>query len=281
MTLFSNYHCHTHFSDGTEEPEKYVETAIKLGLHSLGFSEHGPVPFTTNWNMKPENIDTYFFTINNLKKKYVDNIQIYCGLELDYISGCNHEILNSIKSQKWDYLLASIHFLGQLKNGSHWNIDATAEMFEEGMREVFENNGEKLVKTYFAEICRMVETYKPQIIGHIDKIKMHNEGNRYFDEEGNYYKAAIMQSLEVIKKYESIIEFNTRGLYRHQYRVPYPSQWMLQQMYQKGIRVMVNSDSHKPAELVNEFTAAYEMLKAAGYKTSWRMNRGTWEEVEF
>ena len=44
--MYANYHTHTfrcHHANGTER--EYIEQAIERGLHTLGFSDHAPMPF--------------------------------------------------------------------------------------------------------------------------------------------------------------------------------------------------------------------------------------------
>ena len=45
MRQLSNYHTHTAFCDGRDEPEAIVREAIRLGCPELGFSGHSHVPF--------------------------------------------------------------------------------------------------------------------------------------------------------------------------------------------------------------------------------------------
>jgi len=68
MKLF-NLHTHTKFSDGSEGPDKYVEEAIRQGFHTLGFSDHSPVPFTNNFAIEDtkEALEDYIQTVMALK----------------------------------------------------------------------------------------------------------------------------------------------------------------------------------------------------------------------
>jgi len=49
-------------------PEDYVLAAVRKGFSAIGFTSHAPVPFCTDWTMKPENLDKYIENINDLKK---------------------------------------------------------------------------------------------------------------------------------------------------------------------------------------------------------------------
>jgi len=55
-------------------------------VHWLGFSSHAPIPFDCAWTMKKQALEPYIFEINELKKSN-PQIEIYAGLEVDYIPG--------------------------------------------------------------------------------------------------------------------------------------------------------------------------------------------------
>lgn len=75
---------HTHFCDGGAHPLKYVEQALQLGMVSLGFSAHAPVPFDCNWAVPQSRLKAYITEILGLKEQYQSDLQIYLGLEVDY-----------------------------------------------------------------------------------------------------------------------------------------------------------------------------------------------------
>ena len=72
--IFYNFHTHTNFCDGADEPENYVISAISKNIAALGFSGHAPVPFDNTWSTKQDKIDEYFNTIDYLKNKYKHQI---------------------------------------------------------------------------------------------------------------------------------------------------------------------------------------------------------------
>jgi histidinol-phosphatase (PHP family) len=279
MLYLTNYHCHSHFSDGKGTPEDIVKKAIELKMPSVGISEHGPLPYETSWNIKTSKIEVYVNEISELKKKYAEEIEVYCGMEVDYISRFNEQIMKMSQLSKLDYFIGSIHFLGFLKNGEAWNTDGTTEMFDQGMKEIFEYNGKAVVESYYGDTIKMLFELKPTIIGHIDKIKMHNEGNRYFDEESDYYRKIVSDTLDAVRSTDTLVELNTRGLYRHKYKISYPSVNILKEMKQREIRIILSSDGHNTDELMKCFPEGIELLKQAGYKSRWILSKGKWVEV--
>ena len=69
--MLFNLHTHTRFSDGSCEPEIYIQEAIRQGFSVLGFSDHTPVPFENKFALSEENLPVYCDTILALKKKYI------------------------------------------------------------------------------------------------------------------------------------------------------------------------------------------------------------------
>jgi histidinol-phosphatase (PHP family) len=49
--IWSNFHAHTTFCDGTESPEAMVRAAIGKGLEAFGLSGHAYMGFETDWCM--------------------------------------------------------------------------------------------------------------------------------------------------------------------------------------------------------------------------------------
>lgn len=82
--LLANYHVHSNYCDGTNTLEEMVQAGITAGLTSLGLTSHFPLPFGNDWTMKQENIEPYLDDIKSLKEKYASEIELYCGMEVDY-----------------------------------------------------------------------------------------------------------------------------------------------------------------------------------------------------
>ena len=111
----------------------------------------------------------------------------------------------------------------------------------------------------------MIDTEEFYIVGHFDKIKMHNR-DRYFLEEDKWYRDLLMETLTLIKEKSMIVEINTRGIYKKRSTDFYPSTWVLPIMREMNIPVVISSDAHHPSELTLCFKEAEDALKAAGYK---------------
>ncbi|MBO5848337.1 MAG: histidinol-phosphatase [Bacteroidales bacterium] len=272
MQLF-NLHTHSNFSDGKANAEDVVIEAVNQGLKVLGFSDHSPVPFENTFAIKNENVNNYISTINSLKEKYQDKIDIYCSMEMDFIPGIIKDFKKTKEELGLDYMIGSVHLVGN-NIEKLWFIDGSkVETYDEGLNNYFNGDIKKGVKTFFYQYNEMIETEVFDIVGHLDKIKMHNR-NRYFLEEDKWYRDLLMETLTLIKEKSLIVEVNTRGIYKKRSTDFYPSSWILPIMREMNIPVVISSDAHLPNELTLCFKEAEDALKAAGYKETMCFKNG-------
>lgn len=261
----TNLHSHTRFSDGSDEPEKYVLEAIKKGMSVYGFSCHAPLPFETTWSMKESDLNNYRNTIRSLNLKYKDKINILAGLEIDYLPERKGYFEYLKRSLYLDYTIGSVHIIDQLPDGTPWNIDGEFEIFKEGLKNVFGNDIRLLVQRYYELIREMVSVEKPDIIGHMDKIKQPLRLTGLFNESDPWYQDEVMHTLDLIAKKKCIVEINTRGFYKGRSRDFYPSNWIISALREKNIPVMSNSDAHYPEEVVAGLDEADLLLRKSGF----------------
>ena len=87
----ANYHTHTSLcrhADGLME--EYVLSAIKAGFQELGFSDHTPWKYHSDYishmRMRLFEFSDYKKEVLRLKEKYKDQISIKLGLECEYFS---------------------------------------------------------------------------------------------------------------------------------------------------------------------------------------------------
>lgn len=278
---WTNYHSHTRFCDGSDEPELYIENAIKQGMVAYGYSSHAPVGFNTEWTIPDDLLNVYLEKVGGIKEKYSNKIETYLGLEVDYIPGQTGRCQHLLKNIELDYFISSIHYVDAFEDGTHWNIDHNKEVFDKGLSSIFNGNFRKASERFYEITRQMIIEDTPDIIGHLDKIKMFNNGGQYFSESDKWYKDLVEETINIIKKSGAIVEINTRGYYRYKQEDLYPSQWIIEKLAKKDIPVMLNSDSHKPHELTEGFAYAASRLEAAGVKYLWALIGGKWSGFEY
>ena len=274
--LLTNYHSHTRYSDGSSNPLEYIEQAIEIGFKAYGFSCHAPVTFPCKWTIAPEELDDYLTEIDSLKTQFANKLEIYKSLEIDYFPSNPLSQPENYQKLGLDYVIGSVHFVDNLKNGEAWNIDTSKRIFDDGMLEIFGGDGKKAVTKFYALTIEMLEITKPTIIGHLDKIKMFNIDNRYFSDNEQWYKDLLEPVLAKIAELGTIVEVNTRGLYRNKTKDYYPPDYVLTRCLELGIPVTINSDCHKPQEVALGITEAREQLKSLGFKSVRILLKNKW-----
>ncbi len=274
--IIANFHTHSAYCDGRGEPEKYIRKAIARGLQVLGFSSHAPVPYKSFWNMKVEKVDHYLETIARLKQRYQKQLEIYTGLEIDYLPGDKRNIF-----QKYplDYRIGSVHLFYQPGDSRYYSIDGTDAEFRETLEVLFQGQIAALVQQYYRYLCRMVTEHQPEIIGHLDVIKKNNDSGKYFSEKEAWYQEAVAELLAVIKARGSIVEVNTGGISRGYTQEVYPSPWILKKCCQLGIPVMINSDAHTPEHIDSNYAETRQLLTEIGYQKQRILLNRKWQDV--
>ena len=82
-----NFHTHTkRCKHAMGEDKDYINSAIKNNLDILGFSDHGPYPDNRfGLRMNFNELEEYKSTLEKLKIKFKNFIQIKIGLEIEYL----------------------------------------------------------------------------------------------------------------------------------------------------------------------------------------------------
>ncbi|GHB64886.1 histidinol-phosphatase [Persicitalea jodogahamensis] len=275
--VFTNYHSHSHYCDGVEPPRAQVEGALQQNVGVFGFSSHGPVDFVNAWSMQAEKLADYLAETRALKSEFSDKIELYIGLEIDYLPGsCGP----STYASALDYTIGSVHYLDKNELGEPWEIDGSTEKFMRGLVEVHGGDIRKVIGLYYDRIREMLTLDPPDILGHLDKIIIHNLHNSLFDESDDWYQKEIDQTLDLLAETDCVLEVNTRGLYKKNLST-YPSMPIVAKALARNIPVMINSDSHAPAEITARLSDTALQLKQLGFKTLRILHNNAWRDVAF
>ena len=298
-----NLHTHSIYSDGKSQPREIVEEAVRQGLTTLGFSEHSPLPFDNDFSVKEADMPRYVAEIAQLKAEFKGKIDIYCGLEADYLTGVSEPFAVTKEKYHLDYLIGGVHLVVNpalrqaqgpektkvvepvetptqtINPDEIWFIDGPKwEVYDEGLQKFFDGDIRRAVRRFFEQSNEMIENEPFDIIAHFDKIKMHNR-DRYFHEDEPWYRKLALETLDLIREKGLIMEINTRGIYKKRYNGFYPSPWLMEEACKMHIPAIISADAHHFSEITLEFAAAEEALKKAGYRSVVNFKDGRWVEV--
>ncbi len=276
----TNFHSHCVFCDGRAPMEVFVQHAIAKGLDAYGVSSHAPVPFVTRWAMDQEDLQDYLQEYARLKKRYEDQIDLYIGLELDYLPDDKDAVFNKHKDVALDYRIGSVHYIKPFSDGRFWNVDCETGIYKRAVNEVFDGDLKRTITKYFNQTCEMIETCDFEVLGHMDKMSRNARHFEGFSVDEKWYVDLMFETLSLVKEKELIVEINTKSLLGK--GITYPNKEFFPMLKGMKIPVMVNSDAHLPDMVTSGMDETYAQLLAAGIETVRVLKKGEWvdEKIE-
>lgn len=280
MSWYS-YHIHSNYCDGQFPPEEYIRSAINKGYFAIGFASHFPLPFPSKWAMSNDRLPEYLAKINALRNKYTGKIEVYIGAEVDYIPNQLTVKDPIVSAAELDYTIGAIHFVDAFYDGTPWQINGRHLEFLRGLKDIFHYDVQMAVRRYYALTRAMIKETQPTIIAHLDKIKVHNWDNQFFDEQERWYHNEVMATLETIQQHGCILEVNTRGIYKRKTLTTCPSPWILEIAKDLNIPITIACDAHHPDELKLAYKQTANLLTEIGFSTMRVLSNGRWVDAPF
>ena len=239
-----NLHTHTYRCGHAQGGEiDYIEVAIKAGFNMIGFSEH--IQYRINngkYNrIDFEDFDAYFKAINNLKNKYTNKINVFCGLEAEYIPEVIDDLFELIPN--CDFVL-----LGQHQG----KIDDKKYCLKCDDDDVLQ---------YAEDIENALETNLYSVVAHPD----------FFMNTRNKWSKECIKASEQIclaaKHHNVPLELNIKGSYTNKrfienaLRFPYPFREFWEIAATVGNEVIYGWDAHKPTDLFRKTDNVDSIIK--------------------
>ena len=251
--ILSDFHTHTFFCDGKNSPEEMVVAAIDKGFEKIGISGHSFTPFDRNYSMSEEGTQDYFNEITALKEKYKNKIQVLCGIEWD--------LLSKEPTLPFDYRIGSVHYL---KCGDEFvTVDSKAEILKKAAEKYFGGDVLSLVEEYYKSLANF-KNKNIDIIGHIDLITKTNKNGCLFDTDCARYKTAALNTVDALLEKKIPFEINTGAISRGYTVQPYPADFILKHIKEKGGTVIFNSDAHSKENIGFELEKWHKILSEKG-----------------
>lgn len=268
---YSCIHTHSLYCDGGDDIETLCREAFKRGLVSIGFSSHGllltKTGLVSDWHLREDRAGAYMEEVRSARRRWEGKLQVFLGLEVDYISGRMGPADREIQALGLDYIIGSVHYVVPPK-GEPFTIDGPAEEMEREVLEKFGGDGEAVMETYWDSVEEMIRAGGFDVLGHLDVIKKNNfspAGNRWFDPNGAAYQERIRRIIPLIASSGLVTEVNTGGLARGRCPELYPSPEILALLGAHKAPVTVNADAHLAGQLGGCYAEARQALLAAGY----------------
>ncbi len=273
---YSDMHIHGGYSDGKGTFPEFIKSAAKKNITSLGFSDHSPVPLENSWSMKKSSLGSYLKDLSKLKNDYSGSINLYAGMELDYIPGIDVKGYIDFDYLPLDYFIGSVHYVYSEKLDKYLEVDGPAEDFKFLVEAGFNGDAEAVYKSYYNNVREMISAYIPAIIAHLDLITKNNTGGKYFSTNSESYMEEVEETLNMIKLYGTIVEINSGAMSRGYTNAPYPSAYILSKCFEKEIPMALNSDAHSADTIAYEFDAISDSIKKMGFRELITYQNGKW-----
>ncbi|MDR0452113.1 MAG: histidinol-phosphatase [Treponema sp.] len=285
---YTSLHTHTDFCDGKDDVETMCRAAFEKGFASVGFSAHAPVDHAigrTIWHLPQERLGEYLDAVRSAKQRWAGKIDVYLGLEVDYIRGRMGPADRAYRELGLDYIIGAVHYVFPPDGGEPSIVDLAAEEFETGLIGRFGGDGEALAAAYWEAEAEMIRLGGFDILGHLDLVKKNNSGDRWFSTAAPPYLEKSAALIPLIAAAGCVVEVNTGGMNRGIIGEPYPSPRLLSLLCRAGVPAAVTADAHETAHLGGHYGEARDALLKAGYRRAAvfkgrRAGKPLWESEE-
>jgi len=223
-----------------------LEAAVQAGYHTFGVTEHAPRvearflypnEIRLGWDVPKivADFERYAQTLPMLVEEFSDRLVVLRGFEIEVVPANSYARLMQEYRQRYafEYIVGSVHYVDEI------SIDGSMEDFT---RAVDACGGlESLAVRYYTTLAQMVEALRPEVIAHLDLIKLH--GHRFGTLNTAATRRAAQEALEAVRETGGILEVNTAG-YRKGLGEPYPASWLVRYAHRMGIGFCFGDDSH-------------------------------------
>jgi histidinol-phosphatase (PHP family) len=261
--LLTDYHVHLRpDEDGTTaeryftaaNADRYREAASERGIEELGVSEHihrfvqsldiWQHPWYRHWAR--DDVDEYC--------DFVRSSGLKLGIEADFLPGREDRVENMLDGRPWDYVVGSVHFVGEDAVDVHGYPDWEAWDIWRG------GDPERIWSRYFETLGEAARTGMFDILAHPDLVKVF--GSRVPVPDGDL-RRFYERAMDGIAESDVTVEVSTAGL-RKPIGEIYPSAAFLEMCLDAGRPVALSSDAHTPEQLGHEYERAVEWLSDLG-----------------
>lgn len=226
--------------------DEMLEAAVAFGYQTFGVSEHAPraearflyaEEIAMGWDIDKLSADfeAYAVAIRAAAARFADRLEVLCGFEIEVVPRDRyvHLMRGHRERHSFDFIVGSVHHVEEMQ------LDGRIEEFTEALEVL--GGIENLAVRYYETVAEMVESMKPEVVGHLDLVRRNAPPDAVLDSPR--IRRAAGEALEAIRRYGAILDVNTAG-YRKGLGSPYPSPWLVKLAWDMGIGFCFGDDSH-------------------------------------
>jgi len=243
--MIANYHTHTcRCNHATGTDEDYVKESIRGGLRIMGFSDHAPCWYESEYyarfRMPKEHLWDYCENILTLKNQFADQIAVHVGLEAEFFPVCFREMMSALRDSPLEYLLLGQHFIGTdtIVHDSHRPTES-----------------EELLSRYCDQVIDAMQTGIFTYVAHPDLMN--------FTGDGAVYRKHMARLCREAKACGLPLEINLMGIRSGKH---YPDVRFWEIAAQENCYCVLGSDAHSPETVIDTVNEglALEMIQRLG-----------------
>ena len=259
MAVLTDYHVHLR----PDEPdtaadryltaanaERYRTVAAERGIAELGVSEH-VYRFTQALDVwrHPLWVETARDDLDEYCTFVREQTDLRLGIEADFIPGREDRMAELLAGRDWDYVLGSIHFLGDgALDYDRYDVWTRA------------SSPDAVWRTYFEWLGELARTGMFDVLAHPDLVKHWGaERPQPSRDRRHFYEIAM----EHIADSGIAVEVSTAGLRKPVGEI-YPDRAFLEMVVDAGNPIVLSSDAHVPDQLGFAYDEALALLEAVG-----------------
>lgn len=265
-------HTHTIGFDGRNTEEEMLQKAEKLGLKTIGFSNHFIVyptikeskmyQYALKGGYDAIYASSFVEVINRFRPHYAKidklrektNVKILKGMEVDFFP--SQEWWNgfqaALKILKPDYLIGSAHFI-EYHNTLYNTHDLKNASYDEQ---------QKLLHQYWQNERNAASCGLFDFMAHLDLPKKVGLGlESQWQEEEQKTIATIKENNVKVELNTSFFKFGAE---------PYPSPRIMKLLAEYNVPVLISDDAHDSKRLTDHFEQTEQMAKDCGIKNYWK-----------
>lgn len=259
--MLTDYHVHLrpdalqataeqHFT--AANADRYRESATEKGIAELGVSEH-VYRFTEALSVWDHELwrDSAKDDLTDYCGFVKEETDLKLGIEADYIPGREDRMAALLDGHPWDYVVGSIHFLGDgALDYDKYDVWTRAD------------SADKVWRTYFECLAEAAMSGLFDVLAHPDLVKHWGSERPQPERDRRYYYDIAM---EAIADSGIAIELSTAGL-RKPVGELYPSEAFLEMVVDAGNPIVLSSDAHTPDLLGYGYDRAIAQLERLGVR---------------
>ncbi|MEE4609074.1 MAG: histidinol-phosphatase [Desulfobacteraceae bacterium] len=201
----------------------------------------------------------YMAEARRLQRQWQPVLPIRVGFETEACTGAFDLARQLVAQFRPDYIVGSVHHVADTP------IDLSPAVYAEAADRC--GGPEGLYLAYFDLQLEMLQTLRPQVVGHFDLV-------RIFDPDYPRRLATapvarrIARNLEQVRQIGAILDLNVAAWDKGALE-PYPAAGIRQQARRLGIALVPGDDSHGVATVGRHLDRAIALLAEEGFSTDW------------